>query len=161
MSRNLRKKLLSYAGEYLVAAKLSLMGYLVTLTPKGAPEVDVLVYDVENRRAKALQVKALRQKAVPLGVQVTKKDIEDKLREKIRNPFIIVYLPRDDLSKAEFYIVPPGDLREIAKKEYFDWLAKPLHKKPREVLEETPQPLAVSLSKLKPYREKWENIWTE
>ncbi len=55
MGKGLRKKLLSYAGEYLVAARLSLMGYFVTITPKGAPEVDILVYDVERRRAATLQ----------------------------------------------------------------------------------------------------------
>jgi len=102
------KKLLSYAGEYLVAARLSLMGYLAVITPKGAPEVDILVYDVERGRARSLQVKTVRQDAVHLGVKAVKDDIDKVLGEWVRSPYVIVYIPNDDWRNAEFYVAPLG-----------------------------------------------------
>jgi len=159
VGKGLRKKLLSYAGEYLVAARLSLMGYLVTITPKGAPEVDILVYDVERRRATTLQVKTVRQEGIHLGFKATKDNIDKVLNEKVSNPYVIVYIPNDDWSKAEFYVVPPNDIRELAKRMYFGWLDKIPHKKPREELEKTPQPLTISVRDLKHYKDEWDNIW--
>jgi len=150
--------MLGYAGEYLVAARLSLMGYLVTITPKGAPELDLLVYDVARRKATTIQVKTIRQNSVPLGIKAKREEIDRKLGDKIKNPYVIVHIP-GDWNNAKFYIVPSKDLRELAKKKYFEYLNKPTHRKPREELEKTPQPLSVSVESLEPFLEKWENIW--
>ena len=151
------KKILGYAGEYFVAARLSFMGYLVALTPKGAPQIDLLVYDGEKNRATAIQVKTITQEWVLL-TQATKDTLDKKLIEKVKNPFVIVH-SSNDWRKSEFYIVPPKDLRNLAKKAYLSWLEKAKHKKPREKIEKSQQPLMVSITDLKPYIEKWENIW--
>ena len=159
MSHHVQKKMLGYAGEYLVAARLSLMGYLVTITPKGAPEIDLLVYDIERRKVATIQVKTIRQNYVHLGVKAKREEIDRKLKDKIKDPYVIVHIP-SDWNSAKFYIIPPKDLRELARKEYFEWLNKPTHTKAREELEKTPQPLLVSIRSLGSFLEKWENIWT-
>ena len=150
MSYHVQKKMLGYAGEYLVAARLSLMGYLVTITPKGAPEIDLLVYDIERRKVATIQVKTIRQNYVHLGVKARREEIDRKLGDKIKNPYVIVHI-LSDWNNAKFYIVPPKDLRELARKEYFEWLDKPTHRKPREELEKTPQPLLVSIKSLESF----------
>lgn len=48
MSTQLKKILKSLAGEYLVAAHLTNMGYLVTITPRGLPKADLLVHDIKH-----------------------------------------------------------------------------------------------------------------
>jgi len=159
--QSISKSLLSYAGEYLVAARLSLMGYLAVVTPKGAPEVDVLVYDFERKRSTTIQVKTIRGENVPLGIRVTMNNIDEKLKRKVAKPYVIVHVKRDDWRASEFYIVPAKDLREIAKRSYIEWLNRPYHKKPKEELEKTPQPLLVRINDLRQYLEKWENIWKD
>ena len=159
--QSISKSLLSYAGEYLVAARLSLMGYLAVVTPKGAPEVDNLVYDFERKRSTTIQVKTIRGENVPLGIRVTMNNIDEKLKRKVAKPYVIVHVKRDDWRASEFYIVPAKDLREIAKRGYIEWLNRPYHKKPKEELEKTPQPLLVRINDLRQYLEKWENIWKD
>jgi len=91
----LEKAVLSYAGEYLVAARLSLMGFLAVLTPRGAPGADLLVYDTANGRATALQVKTVWGNDVPLGVRATKENIDSRLAEKIRYTTVVVKVGAD------------------------------------------------------------------
>jgi len=153
-----KKMIVSYAGEYLVAARLSMMGYLVTITPKGAPEVDLLVYDLEMNRFTSIQVKTVRQNFVPLGVEATKDNIDEKLKLNIKRPYVVVRLNKS-WKDSRFFIVPAEEMRRLAKEEYEKWLRESRHMKPIEELERTPQPLGVSINRIQPFEEKWENIW--
>ena len=104
------------------------------------PEIDLLVYDIERRKVTTIQVKARRE------------EIYMKLGDKVKNPYVIVHIP-SDWNNAIFYIVLPKDLRELVRKEYFERLNKPKHRKPRVELEKTPQPLLVTIKSLEPFRE--------
>jgi len=150
--RALERMILSYAGEYLVAARLSSMGYLAVLTPRAAPGIDVLVYDIRSERVVDIQVKTVRGNEVPLGIQVTRENIDMKLAEKIRYTTIVVKLD-DNWREAKFYVVPPEDLHRIAKEGYFKWLKYGRHRKPVEELEKTKQSLVVKIEELEPYLE--------
>ena len=158
------KKALSYAGEYLVAARLSLMGYIAAITPKGAPAVDIVVYDAERDRSALIQVKTTKENYVLLGVNATIDNLDEELDKKITRPYVIVHLT-GKWNDAEFYIIPAKDLKELAKEGYLAWLERGMKhlwktKEEQEKHARTPQPLSVSIKDLTQYLEKWENIWT-
>jgi len=158
------KKLLSNAGKYLVAARLTLMGYVVRITEEEAPVADIEVRDPEKGRSSLIKVKTTKEEVVLLGVEATRENLDEKLDRKITRPHVIVHLT-DKLDIARFYIVPAKDLKELAKRGYLAWLRRGRKylwktKEEQEKHERTPQPLSVPIKKLRKYLEKWENIWT-
>ena len=159
--KQVSKILMSMVGEYIVAAYLCSMGYLAAVTPRGMPRADLIVHDLANGRSRLVQVKAFsrRENRCPLiGASATFESIDEVLREKVVYPYIFVELGQD-LRKAKFYILAPGDVRKLAKETYIEWLERKSHKKPIEELKKTRQPLCIPIDKLEAFEDKWDNIW--
>ncbi len=156
------KILKSMAGEYLVAAYLCNQGYFVAVTPKGMPRADLIVYDLRNGRATLVQVKAFSwsNRCPLIGVRASYDDLDKVLEEKIVYPYVFVRL-HEDLSRVEFYVLSPSQVRKLAKRGYMEWLSKESHCKPLEELKKTKQPLCISIDKLEEYKDAWDNIWRE
>jgi len=129
--KQVTKVLKSLVGEYLVAAYLCSKGYFVSVMPKGMPRVDLIVYDIEQGKARLVQVKAFsgRSNKCPLiGVSTTFDNIDEILEEKVKHPYVFVEL-LDDVKQAKLYVLGPSDVRELAKEAYLEWLTKKHHRK--------------------------------
>jgi len=55
-----KKMLIGAAGEYYVLSQLLRQGFIAAKAPDGAPNMDILVTDVEGKKLCAIQVKTLR-----------------------------------------------------------------------------------------------------
>ena len=162
MDKQLEKTICSMAGEYLVAAHLSIRGYLVAITPKGLPGADLVVHDLRKGRSALIQVKAFTSKnRHPLiGVSAKFDEVDAVLEERVTYPFVFVQVA-EDLTEAKFYILSPSQVRRLAKRAYMEWIERGRHRKPVEELKKARQPLGIPLSELERYRDAWDNIWRE
>lgn len=59
--------LVSAAGEYFVLSRLCLGGFIAALAPKGVPNTDIVVTDINGTRLFAIQVKARLEKGTDKG----------------------------------------------------------------------------------------------
>jgi len=93
-------------GEFLVAAKLSEIGYSAALTLKNTPGIDILVSN--GLYAKAIQVKTCNGPKPGWPCPILKKTSKDLV-------FIFVNLNTKKSNIPDFYIVPSSDVRKIVK----------------------------------------------
>lgn len=136
---HLNKTVTALAGEFLVAAKLCLKGYVASLTLKNYAESDIFVYDPESKRNAAVQVKTIKggwgyflpEHVAPAGPA-----------------FVFVRIDGDEM---EFYVVPPDDVERVSTCERDEYLAAHPRAKPD-------QPRMISIKGIAAYRDAWENI---
>src|SRR5215468_7643730 len=65
--------ILAAAGEYYVLSRLCLAGYIAALAPKGVPNTDIVITDVNGSRLFAVQVKSRLEKGQDKGWHMKKK----------------------------------------------------------------------------------------
>lgn len=95
--------LVGSAGEHLVMYQLLRLNLIAALAPDGVPNTDILVSDLEGKRAVNVQVKTRRPIGANGGWQMGEK--HEKLREKGLY-YVFVDIKKDDKSMPDFYIVP-------------------------------------------------------
>ena len=83
---------------YAVAAELSRLGLIASVTARNAKGADILVTDVDCRRAFSVQVKSSRAR------QNWHWLVGKELLFSKSLVFVFVYFPEDD--EPEFYVVP-------------------------------------------------------
>lgn len=102
------------AGEYFVAAELSRLGAVATLTSKNTPDIDILASNADGTKLVQIQVKA--------GRNDTGGFIIGKRRKKFSvNTFYVFVLLKGE-AKPEYWIAPYNTVRSIAEHEYNAWV---------------------------------------
>jgi hypothetical protein len=91
------QQLTGMAGEFLTVGKLFKRGYQASVTFGNAKAIDVLVYNPENDKSYAVQVKTIRQK----NCFLIKK-------ENIKPDHIYVFIILHDFEQSEEYFIIPG-----------------------------------------------------
>lgn len=163
MTAQLGKRLLDLAGEFSVASQLCLRGFLANLTLKNYPNVDLFVYNPRTGKTTTIQVKTTLQKnlspaheAYPFIItRANHESLDDKLNEEIKSTHIFVYV-LTDRSSVKFFIVPPEDVKSLAKKTLERWLAGSKHRKTLVELKKREQVVALALVDLEPYEDRWD-----
>jgi hypothetical protein len=131
------QQLTGMAGEFLTVGKLFKRGYQASVTFGNAKSIDVLVYNPENNKTYAVQVKTLRKKNCFLIK-----------RESLNTDHIYVFILLNDFERNEEYFIIKGSeiLKDINK--FFGSCYK---------IPDNPSNMpAINYGSLKPYKDKWE-----
>lgn len=150
MSSGIDKHLISLTGEYLVAGMMSLKGWVASLTLKNYPSVDIFGLNPTTNTTINIQVKTTRnQTSYQVGLRHDQRKI---ILNKITCPYVFVHINKFD--NVTYYILSRKeiiDLIESTDNLYFNKMRnKPIN---------PTYPIAINLKDLKPFENKWENIW--
>lgn len=104
----IEKQLSSLAGEFAVASKLCLEGYVASLTLKNYPGVDIFAFNPKSENQITIQVKASTDGWFNAPKTVSKKSV-----------FIYVHIKNKTL---DFYIIPATEVIKFRKKELKEYL---------------------------------------
>lgn len=119
--RKISTGLSGVAGEYFVAAELSRLGYLASITMRNAKGVDILVTNINATNTAAIQVKT-RQDAVRDWV------LSDKCELQTSEHFFYIFVSLGGLKGVPtFHIVPSKIVAAQIRESHQAWLkGKPL-----------------------------------
>lgn len=119
--KKLNSTLAGVAGEYFVAAELTRMGYIASITLRNTRGVDILCSNSEANRTVGVQVKTNR------GMEpswILNKKSEDYFAENLF--YVFVNLNSDEIgAKPKYFIVPSKIVSKFAKENHEKWLEKP------------------------------------
>lgn len=148
--KNLNKHLIGLTGEYLVAGMMSLRGWVASLTLKNYPSVDIFGLNPETDKTINIQVKTTKnQTSYNIGLRHDQRNI---IQEKISCPYVFVHIDKND--DVRYFI--------LSKKEFIDLIEKTddiYFNKPRIKAIKTNYPIAIRVSDLKNYEDKWDSLW--
>lgn len=98
------------AGAYLVAAQLTLEGFIATITSRNSPQVDVLVYYPKTGKSYGIQVKT------------SSSETQWTLKGHRKNDalFYVFVTLRGD-GKHIFFVIPSKDIGEYVSKKGNRW----------------------------------------
>jgi hypothetical protein len=136
------------AGEYFVAAELSMRGWLATVTIKDAPGIDVLVTDPARGRTAAIQGKTT-SKANGRFVLKPKDEVPPA---PWANEWYVFVALKEIGARADFYVVPRAVVADAVYSDHQEWLLKPDAKGRTRKPSSTRDMQAVHLAG---YREAW------
>lgn len=114
--------ILAAAGEYYVLSRLCLAGYIAALAPKGVPNTDIVITDVNGSRLFAVQVKSRLEKGRDKGWHMKKK------HEQIVSDFLFYCLVDfgSGLGSAPTtFVVPSKIIAEVLATTYQNWFFTP------------------------------------
>lgn len=112
--------LVGAAGEYYVLTRLCLRGYIAALAPKGVPNADIVVTDVNGTRLFAVQVKARIGKGADKGWHMQAK------HETLIAPLLFYcFVDFTDQAAPVTYVVPSRVVAEVITKTHHTWLVRP------------------------------------
>ena len=119
MDKKISSILTGVAGEYFVAAELSLRGYVASITLRNTKGIDIVASNEEGNKTINIQVKTNRRKKPQWIMNKKAENIKDK------NMFYVLVLLFDDITSPEYYIVPSRDVANYVEKGYKKWLSTP------------------------------------
>jgi hypothetical protein len=114
--------LVAAAGEYYVLSRLCLNGYIAALTPKGVPNADIVVTDVNGTHLFVIQVKSRLEKGADKGWHMNVK------HETIVSEFLFycfVDFGSGVTSVPTTFIIPSAIVAEALAKTHRMWLRRP------------------------------------
>ncbi|MHA8064281.1 hypothetical protein [Aquirufa aurantiipilula] len=116
----LSKGITGIAGEYFVAAELSLRGYMASITLRNNDSIDIHASKLEdNDKIFAIQVKTAQ-------VNNRKWILNKKVEDKFSKSMFYIFVGLKGLNqRPDYYIVPSIDLAKMVKKTHHDWLITP------------------------------------
>jgi hypothetical protein len=94
-------QLVGAAGEFFVAAELSRRGWAAGITPRGAPNTDVVAHHLTTGRAVALQVKTATGRS-----RFRLRQRHEQGAASDPDWFVLVRISDDFEARPDFYIVP-------------------------------------------------------
>ncbi|MEM3580929.1 MAG: hypothetical protein QXQ64_06680 [Candidatus Bathyarchaeia archaeon] len=139
----LEKTLTALAGEFAVASRLCLKGYVASLTLKNFPKADIFCFNPKNGKQVVIQVKTKkggRNYYVPEDV------------DKLSSIFVFVYINEDE--KMDFFIAPSKEVAEISEKERQEYIAKHPNVSKK-------QPRMISTQALQKFKDRWDLLGIE
>lgn len=107
------------AGEYFVAAELSLQGWLATVTIKNAPGTDVLA-----QRVLTGQVVAIQTKTASFGNQF-QLNAKAEMPATTENEWFVFVKLHEELTRPTFYVVPKDVVAASVYAQHREWLSRP------------------------------------
>ena len=113
----LESTLVGVAGEYFVAAELSIRGYLASITLRNSRGIDIIASSSNATRSVSIQVKSSSGN-VPKWMLTKKSESFWTV-----NHFYVFVLLRDVGSRPDFYIVPSQVVAEYVATSHSQWLA--------------------------------------
>lgn len=117
--KKLSPTLSGIAGEYFVAAELSKLGYIASLTLKNTRGVDILASNSDSSKTVAIQVKTNQNKN---KVWVLSEKAENF--SSSTHFYVFVNLSTQK-GYPDFHIVPSKEVASWVKKNHSNWLKKP------------------------------------
>ena len=115
----MKKGIVGVSGEYFVAAELSQMGIVATLTLKNTPSIDILATNLENGKFVNIQVKTMSI-GNKYGWRLGKKDEE---KSDINNYYYILVNLQGTGKQPEYYIIPQEIFSRYIHDDHRNWLA--------------------------------------
>jgi len=112
----LESTLVGVAGEYFVAAELSIRGYLASVTLRNSRGIDIIASSSDASRSITIQVKT-SSGTVPKWMLAKKSE-----SFSADNHFYVFVLLRDVGSRPDFYIVPSQVVAEYVATSHRQWL---------------------------------------
>src|SRR5579859_5726124 len=106
------------AGEYFVAAELSRLGYIASITLRNTRGVDILASDANASRQVGIQVKSNQGNARAWILN------EKAERYIAKNLFYVFVNLRAHPERPEFFVVPSKDVAAHITTGHSDWLTK-------------------------------------
>ena len=139
----LEKTLTSLAGEFSVAGKLCLQGFMACLTLKNYPGVDILCMNPKSGKSTTVQVKTIR-------------DTNDYfLPERFPNKgqvFVFVRISSND--ELEYFVVPAKEVEPISSEGREKYLRDHPH------VSRT-QPRMISVKEIESFIDRWDLLGLE
>lgn len=116
----LSKGITGIAGEYFVAAELSLRGYMASITLRNNDSIDIHASKLdENDKIFAIQVKTAQ-------VNNRKWILNKKVENKFSKSLFYIFVGLNGLNqRPDYYIVPSIELAGMVKKTHQEWLNTP------------------------------------
>lgn len=109
----------SVAGEFFVAAELSKLGHIATLTAKNTKGVDILVGNLTATASATIQVKTMKMKT---GYWMMNKKAENFHSD--RHFYVMVNLSGTMSGHPEYYVIPSKIVSDFIIKAHRAWLRK-------------------------------------
>lgn len=107
--------LVGIAGEYYVAAELSRMGYIASLTLKNTKGIDILVSNETSLKTIVIQVRTSRKRAKQW---ILSKKCEEYYGENL----FYVFLNLNEIGvRPDFHIVPSKIVSDYIKETHKNW----------------------------------------
>lgn len=107
------------AGEHYVMYRLLKMGYIAALAPKGVPNADLIVTNVEGELTAVIQVKTKSKINANGGWQMKEK------HENIKSPHLFYCFVEDIAIPPVVYIIPSVVVANTIKEAGKIWLGTP------------------------------------
>ena len=104
------------AGEYFVAAELSLRGYLASITLRNTRGIDIIASTSDGAMSVSIQVKA-NKSGKPIWIL-------NKKSEDFHSPnhyYVFVAL-KNAGEKPDYYVVPSVDVADFTRRSHAEWL---------------------------------------
>lgn len=111
--------LVGVAGEYFVAAELSRLGLVASITLRNTKGIDILVSNPEGSRSISIQVKTSHRSAKRW---ILTKSAEGYVGADLFYVFVALNEPRQ---QPTYHVVPSNDVAEQIKGSHRAWLASP------------------------------------
>lgn len=111
--------LVGVSGEYFVAAELSRLGYVASITLRNTRGIDILATNADASRSVGIQVKANRGK---------KKDwmLNEKAEAYHSDTLFYVFVNLNGpAQRPDYHVVPSNVVASYVRKRHQQWLAKP------------------------------------
>lgn len=105
------------AGEHYIMYRLLRMGYIAALAPKGVPNADLIVTDIEGNLTAVIQVKTKSKKNANGGWQMKFK------HENLKSKNLFYCFVDDTQSTPIVYVMPSSIVAEVITTPYQIWLS--------------------------------------
>lgn len=116
-TERVNKALVGVAGVHFVAAELSRLGYVATITLRNTRGIDILTSSARSSRSVGIQVKTTRGKKWVLN-----KTAETYQARTLFYVFVKLNAP-DQL--PDYHVVPSRTVARVVAKNHREWLAQP------------------------------------
>ena len=113
---HLESTLVGVAGEYFVAAELSLRGYLASVTLRNSRGIDIIASSADASKSVSIQVKTSKGK-VPTWI-LSKKS-EDFFSD---SHFYVFVLLKSVGTRPDFFVVPSIEVANYTRTGHREWL---------------------------------------
>jgi hypothetical protein len=156
-----KKGIVGVSGEYFVAAELSQLGVVATLTLKNTPAIDLIATNLDRGKTANIQVKTMSV-CNRAGWRLGKKDEEPS---QIKNHYYVFVDLQGPGKLPDYIIIPQLTFAPFLKRRHKKWLSKP--KRNGEPRKDTPIRVFdpnrdVECRKFaEPYRNNWQilDLW--
>ena len=148
----MKKGIIGVAGEYFVAAELSQMGIVATLTLKNTPKIDILATNLENGKFVNIQVKTMSVQNKQ-GWRLSK---NDEVKSGIKNHYYVFVNLQGQGNLPEYYIIPQPKLAKLLYEDHRAYLAGGKNRKDTTMRVFDPYRREV----LKKFGKKYKNNWS-